>query len=125
VTIIRTPGQVPALPGAVRAGAFVCTSGVVSPEVLSGADVPFDRQAEGAMRVLLSALADAGAGPEHVVRLEAFLADRGDFAAWNAVFAGVWPVPGPARTTLVSGFAAPGVRIELQAIAIVETDQAP
>jgi len=107
------------LPGAVRANGFVYTSGVVAPEVLSGTTVPFAEQAAGAMAVLLGVLADAGARPADVIKLEAFIADPASFGSWNEVFLGVWPEPGPARTTLVSAFAAPGVLIELQAVAAV------
>lgn len=115
--LVRTPGQSPMLPGAVRAGGLVYTSGVVAPQVLAGEATPFGEQAAAAMRMLLSVLADAGAAPADVVKLEAFLAEGADLAEWNAVFLGVWPEPGPARTTLVSAFAAPGVLIELQAVA--------
>lgn len=116
---VRIRGQSPMLPGAVRADSLIYTSGVVAPQVLAGEAPPFGEQASAAMLMLLSVLADAGAGPADVVKLEAFLADPADFAEWNAVFVGVWPESGPARTTLVSAFAAPGVLIELQAIAVV------
>ncbi len=119
MAFLRTPGQSPMLPGAVRAGSLVITSGVVDPDSLGG-EVPFAEQAAAAMRALLGVLADAGAAPEHVVKLEAFLADAADFADWNEVFLGVWPEPGPARTTLVAGFALPTVRIELQATAVLD-----
>jgi len=119
VELLRTPGQAPMLPGAVRAGSLVYTSGIVAPEVLTGTTVAFGEQAAGAMAALLGVLADAGARPADVIKLEAFIADPADFGSWNDVFLGVWPEPGPARTTLVSAFAAPGVLIELQAIAAV------
>ncbi len=116
--LLRTPGQSPMLPGAVRAGNLVYTSGIVAGAALGGDPVAFAAQAAEAMTTLLTSLADAGAGPEHVVKLEAFLASADDFAAWNAEFLKVWPEPGPARTTLLAGFAMPGILIELQAVAV-------
>ena len=117
--LLRTAGQSPLLPGAVRAGTLVYTSGIVAPTALGGTAPPFAEQAMEAMTALLAALAEAGTTPADVVKLEAFLADPADFTAWNEVFVGVWPEPGPARTTLITGFAAPGVLIELQAVAVL------
>lgn len=115
--LVRTPGQSPMLAGAVVAGGLVYTSGVIDPAVLAGGEPPFAAQAEAALAALLGVLADAGTDAAHVVKLEAFLADPGDFAAWNAAYLAVWPEPGPARTTIVVGFAAPAARIEIQAVA--------
>ncbi len=116
--VLRTPGQAGFLPGAVRVGAMVFTSGIVAPDALTRASVPIEAQTEGALRALLASLADAGAGRDDVVKLEAYLASAEDFAAWNAAFLSIWPEPGPARTTLVLGFSVPGILIELQAVAV-------
>ena len=116
----RTPGQTPMLPGAVRSGGLVFTSGIVAPEVLAGGSAAFGDQVASAMTALLEVLAAAGAGPQHVVKLEAFLASADDFAEWNTEFLKVWPEPGPARTTLVAGFAVPRILFEVQAVAAVD-----
>lgn len=121
----RAPGQSPMLPGAVLAGDLAFTSGIVSPRVLralgagSTPDLDFRAEADDALDALLTALEAVGATAENVVKLEAFLADPADFPAWNDAFLRIWPEPGPARTTLVSAFAMPGVRIEVQAVAAV------
>lgn len=123
--LLRTPGQSPMLPGAVRAGDLIVTSGIVSPRVMqaigAGAapDLDFRAEADDALNALLAAISAVGGSAPGVVKLEAFLADPADFAAWNQAFLSVWPEPGPARTTLVSAFAMPGVRIEVQALAAV------
>jgi 2-iminobutanoate/2-iminopropanoate deaminase len=120
----RSPGQVPMIAGAVRAtGDVVWTSGAIAPSVLTGARPAFADEAAEAMRALLDALAGVGAGIDDVVKVEAFLADAAGMPEWNAVFTAVWPEPGPARTTIVVGFAAPGVHIELQAIAVIATGE--
>ncbi|WP_298228983.1 RidA family protein [Gryllotalpicola sp.] len=117
--LIRAPGQSPMLAGAVVAGDLVYTSGVIDPAVFGAEEPPFAAQAAGALSALLAVLADAGTDSAHVVKLEAFLADPADFAAWNAEYLKIWPEPGPARTTIVVGFAMPAARIEIQAVAVL------
>ncbi|TRW47619.1 RidA family protein [Georgenia yuyongxinii] len=126
---VRTAGQVPAIPGAVRAGSLVVTSGVVAPTALARltdpgmAAVPVAQQVTEALETLLSTLAEAGASPADVIKVEAFLRDAKDLAVWDAEFVKVWPRPGPARTTVVLGLAAPTLAIELQATAVVGDDR--
>lgn len=120
MTELRTaPGQSPMMPGAVRAGDLVYTSGIAAASVLIGAETPFAEQAAEAMAALLETLAAVGAAPRHVIKLEAFLNSPDHFAAWNEEFLKVWPDPGPARTTVIVGFALPTMLIELQAVAVV------
>ena len=78
---------------------------------------------DGQLRIVLedafSVLAEAGSGPEHVLRVECWLADPSDFAAWNAGFAAAFPPPRPARTTLVAGLPLDGLLVELQLTAAI------
>lgn len=109
--------------GAVRHGGIVVTSGIVSADLLgaglldSGPAPGIDAQLDSAVRALGEVLRAAGSGLAHVLRVEAFLARAADFPRWDDVFAATWPTDPPARTTLVTGFALPGVLVELQAIA--------
>ena len=52
-----------------------------------------------------------------VVRCGVFLGDGNDFAAMNAVYAEFFGDAKPARATVVTGFAAPGIHVEIEAIA--------
>lgn len=126
MALVRTTGQLPALPGAVVAGGLIFTSGVVSPTVLAGlnSEVAVSQQISEMLAELLRILADAGAGPGDVVRIEAFLASADDFPEWNRQYAEIWPVPGPARTTLVTGFARSDLLAEVQAVAAVGSARA-
>ena len=40
-----------------------------------------------------------------------------DFGAWNALWAEYFPAPRPVRTTIVTGFAVPGMLIEVEVTA--------
>jgi len=48
---------------------------------------------------------------------DVFLAEAGDFAAMNAVYAEFFGDAKPARATVVTGFAVPGIHVEIEAIA--------
>jgi 2-iminobutanoate/2-iminopropanoate deaminase len=63
-------------------------------------------------------LAAAGASLDDVVKVTAFLADLGDFAAYNAVYAERFSAPYPARST-VGVSLAPGLLVEIEVIARV------
>ena len=65
---------------------------------------------------LLKCLRAGGCGPEDVIKVNAYLADLGDFAAFNEVYAGIFQEPYPARTTV--GVSLPGgILVEVEAIA--------
>lgn len=85
-------------------------------EILDG----FEAQATQAMQNVLTVLAAAGTGPEHVVKLTIYLVDGVDAVAGYAATRAVW---GDHRTavTVVStaGHARPGALVEIDAIAII------
>ena len=71
---------------AVQADGWLYVSGQVpmqDGELLGG---PVTEQAHAVIRSVLAILAEAGYGPEHVVRCGVWLDDARDFAAFNAVF---------------------------------------
>ena len=65
---------------------------------------------------LLACLRAGGCGPADVIKVNAYLADLGDFAAFNEVYRGIFQEPYPARTTV--GVDLPGgILVEVEAIA--------
>lgn len=81
-------------------------------------------QARQALRNIVVVLREAGAGPEHLVRMTWYLADIGEFNARReelaAVYAEVIGAVYPAMTSVqVGGFVAPAIRVEIEATAIV------
>jgi enamine deaminase RidA (YjgF/YER057c/UK114 family) len=77
---------------------------------------------EQVLRNLLTALAAAGAGPEHVVKWNVLVVDGQDFAAGYAAFqrvCGDRPNPPLITAAVVKGLAHPDVLVEMDAIAVV------
>jgi 2-iminobutanoate/2-iminopropanoate deaminase len=77
----------------------------------------FESQAQIVLTDVGSVLEKCGSAFEYVLRVECYLADKRDFAAWNAMFRKWFPSSPPSRTTLVTQFAVDGMLIELQVTA--------
>lgn len=76
-----------------------------------------EAQTERALENLAAVLAAAGMGWDDVVKTTIFLAEIGDFAVVNGVYAGRMPDPPPARSTFAVGALPRGASIEIDAIA--------
>ena len=63
-------------------------------------------------------LAAAGLGLENVVKTTVFLADMGDFAAMNEVYAQFFSAPFPARSAVAVKTLPKGALVEIECIAV-------
>jgi 2-iminobutanoate/2-iminopropanoate deaminase len=77
-------------------------------------------QADRVMRNVSALLRAAGLGFEHVVRTTVFLADMNDFAGMNEVYSRYIVDPPPARATVQVARLPRDVRIEVDAIAMID-----
>jgi enamine deaminase RidA (YjgF/YER057c/UK114 family) len=77
----------------------------------------FEVQARNVLDQCVVALEEAGSGPEHVLRVQCYLLNSEDFSAWNRLWAEYFPAPRPVRTTICTGFAVPGMLIEVEVTA--------
>jgi 2-iminobutanoate/2-iminopropanoate deaminase len=104
---------------AITSGDLVFCSGQVGLDPASGELVPggVEAEAERALRNLSAVLDAAGVGFADVVKTTIFLADIGDFAAVNAIYARFMPDPPPARSTFAVAALPKGARIEIEAVA--------
>ena len=95
--------------------------------VFTAGQVGFDEQGElveggleaqtrRALENLTGCLRAAGCGPEHVLKVNAYLADLGGFETYNAVYHEFFAEPYPARTT-VGALLPGGIVVEIEAIA--------
>ena len=76
-----------------------------------------EAQADRALRNLTAVLDASGATLADVVKTTIFLADMGDFAAVNAIYATFMPDPPPARSTVAVSGLPKGALVEIEAIA--------
>jgi 2-iminobutanoate/2-iminopropanoate deaminase len=112
-------GGEPVISDAVRFGDVLFLSGraAVDPATLQVVGDTFEEQAATALRDVGTVLEAAGARWQDVLRIECFLANAGDFPAWNRIWCERFDPPRPARTTVVTAFAVPDILIELQVTA--------
>ena len=101
----------------VVSGDHVYTAGQVpfdvNGEVVPGGVEEQTRQVFANLRACLEA---AGCTFDDVVKVNAFLTDLGNFAAFNAVYAEQFSEPYPVRTTVEAGLA-PGLLVEIEVVA--------
>lgn len=112
----------PAVPlsHAARAGDFVFVSGQVATKPDGTVYVgDFEREVESVLDNVEAVLRSAGAGPEHIVKVGAFLSNATLFAPFNEVYRRRFGTAPPARTTVVVSFGHPDVRVEIEAVAYV------
>ncbi|HKQ01879.1 MAG TPA: RidA family protein [Actinomycetes bacterium] len=105
---------------AVRVGDRVLVAGTAPIWPDGSCDPDPEAQAARCFAIILAALAEAGAGPEHVVRTRMYLLDPADWEAvgraHGAVFADVRPV---STMVVVAGLLDPRWRVEIEAEALL------
>lgn len=104
---------------AVEAGDMVYLSGQTPIDSKTGKLVEGDVavQTEQCFRNLFNVLAAAGLTPDHVVKVNVYLTDMGDFNAMNSVYSKQFSVPYPARTTVAVAALPLGAKVEIEMIA--------
>lgn len=103
---------------AMRVGELLITSGQIPIDPKSGEIVPggVEQQTEQICQNLSAVLKAAGTDFEHVVKTTCFLADMGDFAAFNGVYAKYF-VGKPARSCVAVKALPKGALAEIELIA--------
>ena len=107
---------------AIRAGNLLFLSGQVGFDPSTGALVDGDisAQTDQVMRNIGALLKAAGADFAHVVRTTVFLADMGEFAKMNEVYARYVVDPPPARSTVQVARLPRDARVEIDVIAVID-----
>lgn len=114
----NAPGAIGPYSQGYEVNGFVFTSGQIPVDPASG-QVPagIAAQAEQSCKNVGAILAAAGTGFEKVLKTTCFLADMGDFAAFNEVYAGFFTSK-PARSCVAVKDLPKGVLCEIEAIAV-------
>ena len=107
---------------AIRAGNLLFISGQVGFDPTTGAliDGGISAQTDQVMRNIGALLEAAGTDFAHVVRTTVFLADMGEFAAMNVVYARYVVDPPPARSTVQVAALPRNARVEIDVIAVID-----
>jgi enamine deaminase RidA (YjgF/YER057c/UK114 family) len=104
------------------AGHHVTVAGT-APVMPDGADPPGDAygQARRCLEIIVAALAEAGAGPAHVVRTRVFLVRREDWEDVGRAHGEIFGDIRPASTmVVVQGFIDPRWLVEIEADAVLD-----
>ena len=120
VSTTGAPGAVGPYSQAIVTDDYVFCSGQVGLDPSTGELVSGGVEAEAArvIRNLEAVLDAAGCTLADVVKTTCFLADIADFQKFNAVYAGFWPDPPPARSTFQVAALPRGAQVEIEAIAV-------
>jgi 2-iminobutanoate/2-iminopropanoate deaminase len=122
VTAPDAPKAMGAYSPAIKAGNLLFISGQIPVDAATGnlVDGDISAQADQVMRNLTALLRAAGASFTNVVRTTVYLADMNDFAAMNEVYSRYIVDPPPARATVEVARLPRDVRIEVDAIAVLQ-----
>ena len=114
----NAPGAIGPYSQGYEANGFVITSGQIPVDPATGT-VPegIAAQAEQSCRNVGAILEAAGTGFDRVIKTTCFLADMGDFAAFNEVYAKFFTSK-PARSCVAVKDLPKGVACEIEAIAV-------
>jgi len=105
---------------AVRVGDRVLVAGTAPVWPDGSCDPDPEAQAARCFEIILAALAEAGAGPEHVVRTRMYLLDPADWEAVGRAHGAVFADVRPASTmVVVAALLDPRWRVEIEAEALL------
>jgi 2-iminobutanoate/2-iminopropanoate deaminase len=117
----QAPAAIGPYSQAVVANGFLFTAGQIAfdPATMQIVEGDVGAQAEQVVKNLGAVLAAAGVSWDSVVKTTIFLTDMADFAAVNEVYGRALGEARPARSTVAVAGLPRGVRVEIEAIAVV------
>jgi 2-iminobutanoate/2-iminopropanoate deaminase len=123
ITTENAPAAVGPYSQAVRAGDFVYTAGQVALDPSTGEveATGIAAQTKQALQNLQAVLQAAGSDLDQVVKTTVFLQDMGEFAAMNEAYEEFFGDEPPARSAVEVAALPLGVRVEIEAVALLQT----
>ena len=115
----RAPSAIGPYSQAIKAGGFIFTSGQVAIDPESGKLIAGDIkvQTQRVMDNLSAVLEAGGCNFNHVVKATVYLADIGDFAAFNEIYGQYFPQTPPARSAFQVAALPLGALVEVEMVA--------
>ncbi|MCI5783669.1 MAG: RidA family protein [Bacteroidales bacterium] len=119
ISTTKAPGAIGPYSQAIDAGSFVFISGQIPVNPGTG-NIPEGITAQTAQSIsnIKAILAEAGLSVDNVVKTTVFLANMGDFAAMNEVYAANFTSPFPARSAVAVKDLPKQVLVEIEVIAV-------
>lgn len=119
ISTTKAPGAIGPYSQAIDAGSFVFISGQIPVNPGTG-NIPEGITAQTAQSIsnIKAILAEAGLSVDNVVKTTVFLANMGDFAAMNEVYAANFTSPFPARSAVAVKELPKQVLVEIEVIAV-------
>lgn len=118
IATTKAPGAIGPYSQAIDAGPFLFISGQIPVNPETGAIAEgITAQTAQSIANIKAILAEAGLTIDNVVKTAVFLADMGDFAAMNAVYAENFTAPFPARSAVAVKELPKQVLVEIEVIA--------
>ena len=115
----KAPGAIGPYSQAVRVGGFVYTSGQLPLDPATGTfpEGGIEAQTRQSLTNIQAILEAAGLSMKNVIKTTVFLADIGDFAAMNAVYAEFFEAPFPARSAVAVKTLPKNALVEIEVVA--------
>jgi 2-iminobutanoate/2-iminopropanoate deaminase len=125
VSTEKAPAAVGPYSQAIRAGDFVYTAGQLGiiPGTKEFAGAEIEDQTRQALQNLQAVLEASGSCLQHVVKTTVFMADMGEFARMNSIYAEFFGEAPPARSAVEVAALPLGGRVEIEAVALACDDQ--
>ncbi|MEO5860055.1 MAG: RidA family protein [Pyrinomonadaceae bacterium] len=117
----RAPGAIGPYSQAIKAGGMLFCSGQIPIDPATGEFVTggVAEQTEQVFKNLIAVLEAGGTSLDDVVKTTVFLADMGDFAIMNDVYAKYFDLNKPARATVQAARLPRDAKVEIDCIAVV------
>ena len=115
----KAPGAIGPYSQAIEAGDFVYTSGQLGLDPATGAfpEGGVKEQARQSLLNVKAILEEEGLAMDNVVKTTVFMADMGDFAEMNGVYAEFFTEPYPARSAVAVKTLPKGALVEIEVVA--------
>ena len=118
----KAPAAIGPYSQAIQVGNLVYTSGQIPIDPSTGAFVEggIKEQTRQSLTNVKAILEEAGLSMSNVVKTTVFMADMGDFAEMNAVYAEFFSEPYPARSAVAVKTLPKGALVEIEVVATIE-----